>query len=579
MHDRIYDENNNIYAYFDIDSGEYTFSNDITSGLKGDGNTNESEIVKTLGSYDKDTKIQKYSLRLPKVLDSERNYYANVKKAGLRKDGSGTLILEGKQDYERTQILNGTLILKNDSKSKYEVFEKANFKIAKNDLKIENNVINSGEVEFLNNASLKEYYSSNNSKTTVKHNIKIKADKFHSLGKLHVDFNGSEKKLSELVESSDIKVSGVDNKYLKELKFEDDKLIVLKEVSERYLKDLDKVTLRNIPSYNVNENTFFKEYLSNSGVSNNFENELLSINSQVHTQEIFPDVYSSYISNLFEINEDIVNNVRNKNNMNIQKENAIYFNSYLSTQVFDNGLFTPFKSNVIGNTLGYERKINDKISIDSYLGIYNSNLKFNKKDNMRNDNYQLGLSLKYIDKISFEDYLTYSNVKTKVNRKLDTEDIHSEFNSHLLTNTFCVYKKIDINDKVKIKPELNYTLMYLNLGDIKENSKTLIKYEMKDNYIIKNILGFSLEFENIFNDKFKLRNKVSYNNFLNNELKLKTKMDNVEFDTVGKKIEKHIFRYNIEGEYRIIDNLRLNLNLSMRNLDKIGLSSTIKYEF
>lgn len=578
MPDRIYDKDKNIYAYFDIDSGEYTFSNDITSGLKGDGNTKKSGLLKLKGSYDQDWDRKDYTIRLPKVLDSERNYYANVKRAGLRKDGSGTLILEGKQDYERTQVLGGKLVLKNDSKSKYEIFEKAELKIDKNNVNIENNIINSGTVDFNYNSKIKEYFSNNDSVTKIKHNIKIKADKFYSLGKLYIDFENSKEKVREVVESSDIKLKGIENKYLTKPEIKDNKLIVLKEVDEKHLKDLDNTTLRNIPSYNMNEKDFFKEF-KNKETTNRFRNDLLSINTKTETSEIFTDMYPSYISNLFEINEDVINNVKNKNNISLDKNNAFYYNSYLSTHLFKDKKFMPFKSNLIGNSLGYERKINDNIIGDVWFGIYNGELKFSKDEKIRNDNYQVGLALKYNNKISLENYLSYNYVNSKLDRKIEKKAINSEFNTHLISNTLSLFKKFDLNDKVKIKPEINYTLMYLNLNKVKEKSESSLTYDLNNNQIFKNILGASLEIENIFSDKFKLRNKISYNRFLNDEVKLNTKMDNINFSLIGKKIEKNIFRYNIEGEYKPLDNLKLNFNLGIKNINKIGLSSTIKYEF
>ncbi|WP_064592360.1 S8 family serine peptidase [Streptobacillus moniliformis] len=76
-YDKIFDEKGNRYFYVDIKKDkEYTFENDITSGLKGDGTTRDERIIKIDGTKNKhELNSNKYSYRIPKVLESEKLFY------------------------------------------------------------------------------------------------------------------------------------------------------------------------------------------------------------------------------------------------------------------------------------------------------------------------------------------------------------------------------------------------------------------------------------------------------------------------------------------------------------------------
>lgn len=64
------------FFYANIDKNEKTeFSNNISSGLTGDGKTQDYKVVSINGANNKT-----YLYKIPKVLDSERLFYSNVKK-------------------------------------------------------------------------------------------------------------------------------------------------------------------------------------------------------------------------------------------------------------------------------------------------------------------------------------------------------------------------------------------------------------------------------------------------------------------------------------------------------------------
>lgn len=162
--DKIYDNKGNTYFYADVpEDEEYVFSNDITSGLTGDsykGAKNKriyknylhtalywkKDFAKSLDIDENHPKANKdlinhdekiFYLHITDVIPSEYRMYKDRAEAGLRKAGLGTLILEGKQLYNApTQVLEGTLILSNESNSTYEVVEDANLYILGNDIHI-----------------------------------------------------------------------------------------------------------------------------------------------------------------------------------------------------------------------------------------------------------------------------------------------------------------------------------------------------------------------------------------------------------------------------------------------------------
>ena len=82
----------NFYEYLNIPNGSYTFENNIGGGLKGDGNNTGNIYYKLKGKKESSGPKENFEIRLPKVLDSEKNYYENIVSAGLRKDGKGELL-------------------------------------------------------------------------------------------------------------------------------------------------------------------------------------------------------------------------------------------------------------------------------------------------------------------------------------------------------------------------------------------------------------------------------------------------------------------------------------------------------
>lgn len=273
-YDKIYstDENGNIknrFFYVNIKDGQsFTFENNITSGLQGDGNSKEFEIIKIKGrKYDSYKNILEYEYRMPKVLDSEKLFYHNVAQAGLRKDGNGELILTGLQLYSApSEILKGKLTLKNDSYSTTKVFEGAKFNIENDDSKISlQNIISDGEVNFNANTDIKNYIASSSSSTIFNSGKKVNAKNFKTTGKISLnaqdltDFNQLKDILSvtDVNDLKNIKDENIQNLYLKPVIINQGKFYMLSfEFNYNYAKELKNLTdeeLRNIPSYNYNE--------------------------------------------------------------------------------------------------------------------------------------------------------------------------------------------------------------------------------------------------------------------------------------------------------------------------------------
>lgn len=182
--------------YVDIPENEESiWSNDIEGGLKGDGTTKEYDTKDVVVD---NTNNIKHKFRIPKVLESERNYYENVAKGGLRKAGKGTLYLTGKQLYNsNTQILDGKLVLQNDSNSKYEIFNKSSFEISGANVNINNDVYND-ESEFNVKTKLKlnNYQASKDSRTIIEADVVAKDNFFIDEGG-EIDFVVKKSKISQ----------------------------------------------------------------------------------------------------------------------------------------------------------------------------------------------------------------------------------------------------------------------------------------------------------------------------------------------------------------------------------------------
>ena len=303
----------NFYEYLNIPNGSYTFENNIGGGLKGDGNNTGNIYYKLKGKKESSGPKENFEIRLPKVLDSEKNYYENIASAGLRKDGKGELILTGKQEYKgKTQIFDGSLVLKNDSLSKYEVFKDAKLTLDGKNLNINNDIVSDGIVEFLaNKTNLKEYSASPNSETIIHTNKKVVSDKFIVKGKLKLDF-GEILNLdgSSIIESKyiDLSKSEIKNLFLEKKLFLNNKLTV--NDIWRSLKDLSESEKRNIPSYDINKKKFFDSFTKN-GYSPTLFTSILNLssdNKEKAMSQIFTDNYTSFITNLFEVANNVSTN-------------------------------------------------------------------------------------------------------------------------------------------------------------------------------------------------------------------------------------------------------------------------------
>ncbi|WP_064591995.1 S8 family serine peptidase [Streptobacillus moniliformis] len=425
-YDKIFDEKGNRYFYVDIKKDkEYTFENDITSGLKGDGTTRDERIIKIDGTKNKhELNSNKYSYRIPKVLESEKLFYSNVAQAGLRKDGEGKLILTGKQEYSApSQVLDGTLVLKNDSNSDYTVYEKGTL-VIENKINDENkeiklkNIYTDGKVDIKSNATLENLYGSDKYKIEfIGKNIKIK--EFKTTGEYIVRLiNGNLDEIPRLeiekfTEEDRKSLDNLSNPFLKPVVINENKIVSIKFVGtlEDEFKKLSEITdeniLKDLPSYDINKKKFFDEYKEDSRnyrSSNNIMKpmssdikSLLLNSSNGEVKNIFTDNYASIVGNIIK-NE--IDNKCNRTNIilnNLEKRNRLFFDTYARTNILNDAKFSPFVDNNVGAIIGYSRKLSNGNTVNLY-GIYQyGNVEFknngSNKSKSINNLYNLGVNI------------------------------------------------------------------------------------------------------------------------------------------------------------------------------------------
>ncbi|VWL85231.1 S8 family serine peptidase [Oceanivirga miroungae] len=577
MPDRIFDKEGNRYFYVDIPSGEYTFSNDITTGLAGDAYSSEVEEF-YVGKDEKEGK----KLQIPKVLDSEKLFYRNYQKAGLRKDGNGTLILTGLQDYDtKTQVLGGKLILKNDSRSKYEVFPESILEIDKENINIVNGIKSTGTVDFKTNTNVSQYLSKGK---TILHTGKIvNANLFKTDGKIQV--NKADISLEELkngfnlVKSKNISISKLENTFLKPV-INNNSLYGVIDTKNKKLAELSESELRNIPSYSINEGRFFSQFDKIVKEENPKALSLASniINIKSDKKEIFSPIYNDYVSSIFEIKDDISSNVELNDLSGMIKDNKVSFRYLIANNIFEGDKYTKFSSLTNGVYLDYSKKLPNLI-INPYLAYYYSKYEFKGDTDINSKNYKLGLMLNmYLNKAIISNNLGFSIIDTNLKRRLDEEILKVRNISYMISDKIKLAYNFEIG-KFNIKPFVGYNLDLLKLSDVKEESK--LGLNLVNNKLIKHSLEIGVNSSYRVNSTFNLNTGISYIEYINNDVKLNVNLlgmnENIQF--VGRDILKRNLKFNFGFEKELIKKLRFKIDNEFDTNKKYRLNLEVNYSF
>lgn len=571
----------NFYEYLNIPNGSYTFENNIGGGLKGDGNNTGNIYYKLKGRKENSGPKENFEIRLPKVLDSEKNYYENVASAGLRKDGKGELILTGKQEYKgKTQIFDGSLVLKNDSLSKYEVFKDAKLTLDGKNLNINNDIVSDGIVEFLaNKTNLKEYSASPNSETIIHTNKKVVSDKFIVKGKLKLDF-GEILNLdgSSIIESKyiDLSKSEIKNLFLEKKLFLNNKLTV--NDIWRSLKDLSESEKRNIPSYDINKKKFFDSFTKNGYSPTLFTSvlNLSSDNKEKAISQIFTDNYTSFITNLFEIANNVSINQSSNLMDTINKNKTFYYNPSVVTNLFKKDNYTSFSNVLVSNIVGTDFTLNDNIRLGLFLGSHNNSLTFENDSKFISKNYQLGIKIgSNIGNLLISNTSSYIYSSSDVNRKVNGEDKKTNITSNLMTNDLEIGYIFGL-DNSKILPSINFGVQNLKVNKFKEKGK-ILNVEMENNSIVKFKVGANLDVLSTLNKNVELINNFKFSSYLNETVNLKGKLGGIETEFSGKNLEKYLFEYRL-GINLKKNNFKINMNVGINNQNNIKAEFKIKYE-
>ena len=599
MYDKIYDKKGNIFFYLDIPNGTIAkWENDISSGLEGDGNSLDSDIIEYNAQFSKSyPKIKKYKYRVPRVIDSERNFYANVKQAGLRKAGKGQITLSGKQNYTTdTEILDGTLVLANDSLSRYLVSKNATLRISSKNLNgnidIKNNIISSGKVIITDNTTIKEYIGLKNSNLTIVVGKTLNTDKFNSIGKLELYFTDPStltKELKPIISKNgfNIKNTSLNNLFIN-LEEIGNQRYKVKFKENSILENLSESELRNIPSYDINRKKFFDNYYDRS-LYYNFEDErelptikmanmISKYEDKKETEkEVFTDIYPSYIASLFDFNNTIKSNEVNSRIGNL--DNKAKLSTFLSTNIFKNSNFNSFSQNV----KGFSGKI-----FNIYGGYYNQNYTFDidrkiKGDKILSNMYNIGIEKDFkISNAKLNTSFDFSFINTNLNRKINGDEVTSNFNSLLFNIGNILIHDINIwNNKLSLFATHNISILKLNDIEEKSNKEELKDYitKVKSKTFVKTTLGIGANINSPITNNISLLNSFKYTNTINSNIELNTELLGIEYTSKGKSIEKHNFEYLLGLEYLINKESKLNMNMSYDSLNKLTVSMNMYWKW
>ena len=599
MYEKIYDKKGNIFFYLDIPNGTIAkWENYISSGLEGDGNSLDSDIIEYNAQFSKSyPEVKKYQYRVPRVIDSERNFYSNVKQAGLRKAGKGQITLSGKQNYTTdTEILDGTLVLANDSLSRYLVSKNATLRISSKDLNgnvdIKNNIISSGKVTITDNTTIKEYIGLKDSNLTIVAGKTLNTDKFNSIGKLELYFTDPSILTKELIPIISKNGYNIKNTSLNNL------FIDLEEIgNQRYkvkfkenstLENLSESELRNIPSYDINRRKFFDNYYDRSFYYN-FEDErelptikmanmITKYKDKKETEkEVFTDIYPSYIASIFDFNNTIKSNEVNSRIGNL--DNKVKLSTFLSTNIFKNSNFNSFSQNV----KGFSGKI-----FNLYGGYYNQNYTFDidrkiKGDKILSNMYNIGIEKDFkISNTKLNTSFDFSFINTNLNRKINGDEVTSNFNSLLFNIGNILIHDINIwNNKLSLFATHNTSILKLNDIEEKSNKEELKDYitKVKSKTFVKTTLGIGANINSPITNNISLLNSFKYTNTINSNIELNTELLGIEYTSKGKSIEKHNFEYLLGLEYLINKESKLNMNMSYDSLNKLAISMNMYWKW
>ena len=599
MYDKSYDKKGNIFFYLDIPNGTIAkWENDISSGLEGDGNSLDSDVIEYNAQFSKSyPEVKKYQYRVPRVIDSERNFYTNVKQAGLRKAGKGQITLSGKQNYTTdTEILDGTLVLANDSLSRYLVSKNATLRISSKNLNgnidIKNNIISSGKVTITDNTTIKEYIGLKDSNLTIVAGKTLNTDKFNSIGKLELYFTDPSILTKELIPIISKNGYNIKNTSLNNL------FIDLEEIgNQRYkvkfkenstLENLSESELRNIPSYDINRKKFFDNYYDRSFYLNiEDERELPTIkmanmiskyeDKKETEKEVFTDIYPSYIASIFDFNNIIKSNEVNSRIGNL--DNKVKLSTFLSTNIFKNSNFNSFSQNV----KGFSGKI-----FNIYGGYYNQNYTFDidrkiKGDKILSNMYNIGIEKDFkISNTKLNTSFDFSFINTNLNRKINGDEVTSNFNSLLFNIGNILIHDINIwNNKLSLFATHNTSILKLNDIEEKSNKEELKDYitKVKSKTFVKTTLGIGANINSPLTNNISLLNSFKYTNTINSNIELNTELLGIEYTSKGKSIEKHNFEYLLGLEYLINKESKLNMNMSYDSLNKLTVSMNMYWKW
>lgn len=591
-YDKIYDENGNRYFYVDIPYGKkYEFSNNIISGLKGDGNTKEAKIVEVYGKVNETQKTDIFEYRIPRVLDSERLFYANIAQAGLRKDGLGELVLSGKQEYRaNTQVLNGKLTLSNDSLSNYYISKNAKFNISSNKTLNLENIYTDGIVEFDSNVKMKELRGSKNSTILFKNENKtIILDSFKTAGKYKLETNNSNLDLVIRVKNgdNDFNDESLSNVYLKVNRIDNDKYVDIKfsyNLNEnRKLKDLSLEELRNIPSYNINERKFFEKYIGLPYKSKpyplpNYDRLAVELANMEEKDRYltFGDNYSTFIGSLLQDELDDKDIFHNIYFSDMNKSNKLSLENFVKSEILSSHLYSNFNKYRAGAILSYSYGINN-FKLDVFGKYSNSENIFNHekyKYSLISNGYNLGLNLATRNDILDFDFSTsymFNNAKSYMEK-----DYLGKINTNILDFEMILSKKFYANSiKSIFRPYISssLSLIFSNGRDFNGIRK------MEDSFNRNFNIGLGLQTITNIKDKLDVENRIylSYNTL--DKIGLNNEFLDLKYITEGKGLDKFNFKYIGSVKYSILDDLKIGGRFSINQRLKLGLNLGIEYNF
>lgn len=590
MPSRIFDKNGNRYFYVNIpDDKKYTWENDITSGLKGNGNTLETDNITLRGTLASNSEEINVNYRIARVLDSEKLFYSNISKAGLRKDGIGTLELTGKQLYDtKTEILNGKLILKNTSNSEYVVHRNAILEINSdtNTIDINNNITSLGTVYFNSNVSMGHYLS--NGKTKFHANKIVNAYSFVSNDDIEIGniIENEKNNIIPLINSTNIIINKnkVKNIYIELFSPKNSEVLYMKIKKPRKISELTPSELRNMPMYNINESRFFEAYDKRLGGYYFSMGNVVANNAMEAKKEIFTTIYNDYVSTLFDVKDEISNNINNIDNEISEKNNSIYYKNLYSTNIFKSDVSNEFKQHIVGNLLGYDFNYK-KFKVGTYAAHYYNNYNFDKYGKIKSNNFLFGLksNINY-NNINFLINTNVGYIKSDIERKILELDSKNENNSIMFNLENMLSYDFKINN-IKLSPMIGYDFSLLKINkssektNLTENRSLNLLVNLENNLLLKHKIKFGLNNVNKINDKLEISNKILAGVYIDTNVDLKNSILNVSYISEGRKLSKFSLDYNFGMKYKINDKFTFKSELGLNSRKKVNVSTEIKFEF